>query len=398
MRFIDEAQIEVSAGHGGPGSVSFRRETMEPRGGPDGGDGGAGGDVIFVASVQLGTLQDFRYRRAYKAEAGQHGQGTNKAGRDGEDVRVRVPVGTLIRDVETGELLKEFMADGEEWVACKGGRGGKGNAHFVTSTHQAPRFAQPGEDGGRLSLKVELKLLADAAIIGFPNAGKSTLISRMSAARPKVADYPFTTLVPNLGVVSLPEYKSFVIADIPGLIEGAHSGLGLGHKFLRHIERTALFVHLLDGAQVLEEATNPMVEDSFEQAIQLCVNRYEAIRKELGLFNEALLSKPEIVVLNKLDVLSSDPELVERIRNRLRERIAQIRGQSTDEREPWVISAVSGAGVQSLILELGVRIERNRLRKHTGPEAFLAGQSGEPVESLTTVLLPDSSDLRRRAK
>jgi GTP-binding protein len=397
MRFIDEAQIEVVAGHGGPGSVSFRRETFEPRGGPDGGDGGAGGDVIFVASVQLGTLQDFRYRRAYKAEAGHHGQGTNKAGRDGEDVRIRVPVGTLIHDAETGELLKEFLADGEEWMACKGGRGGKGNSHFVSSTHQAPRFAQPGEDGEKRTLKVELKLLADAAIIGFPNAGKSTLISRISAARPKVADYAFTTLVPNLGVVSLPDYKSFVVADIPGLIEGAHRGLGLGHKFLRHIERTSLFVHLLDGAQVLEEATNPLVEDSFGVAIQNCVDRYEAIRKELGLFNEALLNKPEVVVLNKLDVLNSDPELVDRIRKALRERIANIRGQSPEGQEPWVISAVTGAGVQSLILELGVRIERNRLnRKHTGPEAFLAGQSGQPVEPLTSsVQLPDDLGLRR---
>jgi GTP-binding protein len=400
MRFIDEAQIEIAAGHGGPGSVSFRRETFEPRGGPDGGDGGEGGHVIFISSVQLGTLQDFRYKRSYKAPAGNHGSGANKAGRDGEDIRIRVPVGTIIRDAETGEVLKEFLDDGEEWLACKGGRGGKGNAHFVTSTHQAPRFAQPGEDGERKTLKLELKLLADAAIIGFPNAGKSTLISRMSAARPKIADYAFTTLVPNLGVVSLPEYKSFVIADIPGLIEGAHRGMGLGHKFLRHIERTALFVHLLDGAQVLEEATNPYVEDSFGQAIENCVKRYETIRQELGLFNEGLLSKPEIVVLNKLDVLNSDPELVDRIRKALHERISQLRPTPIEGQEPWVISAVSGQGVQELILELGVRIERDRVLRHqkkkSGPQAFLAGETGEPVSSMPrSALLPDDLSLRR---
>jgi GTP-binding protein len=360
MRFIDEAKIKVSGGHGGPGCVSFRRETFIPRGGPDGGDGGEGGSVIFIASSQLGSLQDFRYKRSYQAEAGHHGSGTNKAGKDGQDVVLKVPVGTVIKDAETGEVLIDFSFDGEEWVACKGGRGGKGNAHFTTSTHQAPRFAQPGEDGESRELHLELKLLADAGIIGFPNAGKSTLISRISAARPKIADYAFTTLTPNLGVVSLPDFSTFVVADIPGLVEGAHRGLGLGHKFLKHIERTAVFVHLLDGTQLLEDATRPDVDDSFQEAIDKMIHRYQAIRNELGLFNEALLHKPEIVVLNKVDLLQADQALVERARTALRQRINSIRGTSPIQNEPFVVSAVSGAGVQELIFAINHEIKRYR--------------------------------------
>ena len=266
MRFIDEATIKIAGGHGGPGCISFRRETFEPRGGPNGGDGGAGGDVIFVADIELGTLQDFRFKRIYQAPAGMHGSGSNKAGKDGENVLIRVPVGTIFKDAESGELLADMLKDGQEWVACTGGRGGKGNAHFVTSTFQAPRFAQPGEEGTSREVRMELRLLADVGIIGFPNAGKSTLISRISAARPKIADYAFTTLTPNLGVVSMAQiagqgmasmdaHQTFVVADVPGLIEGAHRGMGLGHKFLKHIERTFLFVHLLDGSQFLEDAT-----------------------------------------------------------------------------------------------------------------------------------------------
>jgi GTP-binding protein len=360
MRFIDEAKIKVSGGHGGPGSVSFRRETFIPRGGPDGGDGGEGGSVIFVASSQLGSLQDFRYKRSYQAENGHHGSGTNKAGRDGEDVLLKVPVGTIIKDTKTGEVLIDFANDGQEWIACKGGRGGKGNAHFTTSTHQAPRFAQPGEEGEAREITLELKLLADVGIIGFPNAGKSTLISRISAARPKIADYAFTTLTPNLGVVSLPDYSTFVVADIPGLVEGAHRGLGLGHKFLKHIERTAVFVHLLDGTQLLEDATRPDVEDSFKEAIEKLIHRYQAIRNELGLFNEKLLHKPEIVVLNKVDLLQADAELVERARTELRQRIASIRGTHPIANEPFVVSAVSGTGVQELVYAISGELKNYR--------------------------------------
>jgi len=367
MRFIDEAIIKVAGGHGGPGCVSFRRETFAPRGGPDGGDGGDGGDVIFIASAQLGTLQDFRYKRLYSAPNGMHGSGTNKAGRDGENVELKVPVGTVIRDAETGETLVDFTEEGQQWLACEGGRGGKGNAHFVTSTFQAPKFAQPGEDGTSREVKLELKLLADAAIIGFPNAGKSTLISRISAARPKIADYAFTTLTPNLGVVGLSEYRSFVVADIPGLIEGAHQGLGLGHRFLKHIERTRLFVHLLDGTQFLEDATRPDVEgteNALSGAIDELIRRYTVIRQELGLFNEALLHKPEIVVLNKVDLLESEPDLVKRAKKALRDRIAGVRQQlmlpPPPPEEPFIISAVSGRDLDPLKFAIFREIKEQR--------------------------------------
>ncbi len=351
MRFIDEATIRISGGHGGPGCVSFRRETFAPRGGPDGGDGGDGGDVILTASKQLGTLQDFRFKRIYQAPNGMHGSGANKAGRDGEDVSIHVPVGTVIRDAQTLEILADFIEDGQVWMACEGGRGGKGNTHFTTSTHQAPKFAQPGEEGTNLEIKLELKLLADVGIIGFPNAGKSTLISRVSAARPKIADYPFTTLTPNLGVVSLPDHQTFVVADIPGLVEGAHRGIGLGHRFLKHIERTRLFVHLLDGTQLLEDATAPQ-EERLSRALDHLVERYQTLRNELRLFNEKLLHTPEMVVLNKIDLLESDPDLVAQAKKALRERIASIRGSHPLPHEPWIVSAVSGAGLDELVFAI----------------------------------------------
>jgi GTP-binding protein len=381
MRFIDEATIRIAGGHGGPGCVSFRRETFVPRGGPDGGDGGEGGDVIFVANEQLSSLQDFRYKRVYQAENGKHGSGTNKAGRDGEDIQLKIPVGTLIKDAQTGEVLVDFVHDGQTWIACKGGRGGKGNAHFVSSTFQAPKFAQPGEDGTSLEIKLELKLLADVAIIGFPNAGKSTFISRISAARPKIADYAFTTLTPNLGVVEMDEHQGFVVADIPGLIEGAHRGLGLGHRFLKHIERTRVFLHLLDGSQFLEDATQPDLEgdESFKEAVEKLVNRYSVIRNELGLFNESLLHKPEIVCLNKLDVLASDLGLVERARVALRQRISSIRGFHPINGEPFVISAVAGTGVKELLGAI-----QGQLREHP------IGDGSEKAISL-----PDGEDIRK---
>jgi GTP-binding protein len=387
MRFIDEAKISVSAGSGGPGSVSFRREKFIPRGGPDGGDGGAGGDVTFVATSQLSTLQDFRFKREYKAENGMHGSGSNKAGRDGKSIEIRIPVGTIIRDSETHEVVHDFTKEGETWLACEGGRGGKGNAHFVSSTFQAPKFAQDGEAGSFRELILELKLLADAAIIGFPNAGKSTLISRMSAARPKIADYPFTTLTPNLGVVDLNEYgRSFVIADIPGLIEGAHAGLGLGTKFLKHIERTAIFVHLLDGTQLLEDATKP-TEDSFQEAIRAIAKRYEAIRNELGLFNEELLEKPEIVVLNKFDLLESDPELVEKARKELRKAIKKLRKNAPPrDVEPMIISAVSGRGVQEVISAVYIEVEKDRERR----KQLAGGADATPIK----LRMPDDESIQ----
>lgn len=382
MRFIDEATIKIAGGHGGPGCISFRREKFIPRGGPDGGDGGKGGSIIFEADAQLGTLQDFRFRREYKAPDGRHGSGVNKEGLGGDDITIRVPIGTVIRDADTGEIIKDFVENGEEWIACKGGRGGKGNAHFVSATYQAPKFAQDGEDGTSRHLKLELKLLADAAIIGFPNAGKSTLIARISAARPKIADYAFTTLTPNLGVVSLPEYQSFVIADIPGLIEGAHSGLGLGHKFLKHIERTRVFVHLLDGTKFLEDATADG-EESFEHAIEELVRRYSVIRNELGLFNEALLSKPEIVVINKLDVLESNKELIERAREALRARIASIRGTHPEANEPYVVSAATGQAVEPLLFTVYAHIKAARLAE------------ANPTEAGGRSMLPDDVRIRR---
>ncbi|HOM72630.1 MAG TPA: GTPase ObgE, partial [Armatimonadota bacterium] len=246
MQFVDQVEIHVKAGDGGNGIVAFRREKYIPRGGPAGGDGGRGGDVIIQADEALNTLVDLRYKRNYKAERGGDGGSNNKTGRDGNSLVIRVPVGTIIRDKETGKVIADLVEHEQSAVVAEGGRGGHGNAHFATSTLQTPRFAENGDPGEELDLVLELKLLADVGLVGFPNVGKSTLISRMSAAKPKIADYPFTTLAPNLGVVRVNEFKSFVMADMPGLIEGAHLGAGLGHQFLRHIERTRLLVHILD--------------------------------------------------------------------------------------------------------------------------------------------------------
>jgi GTPase len=356
MRFIDEALIDIEAGNGGPGSVSFRREKYIARGGPDGGDGGRGGNVLFVTTDRLNTLQEFRYKRHFKAESGHHGSGANKTGRSGDDLIIYLPVGTSIKDDETGELLADLTEKDQEWVAAKGGRGGKGNAHFATSTHQAPRYAQPGEEGTGLRIKLELKLLADIGIIGFPNAGKSTLISKLSAARPKIADYAFTTLTPNLGVVSTQDHNTFVVADIPGLIEGAHRGAGLGHQFLKHVERTDLFLHLLDGARFLDSVTRPEFseegieneeETAIEDAVSSLTESYQAVRKELELFNPQLLKKRELVVLNKKDLFASQPQMLEVATKKIRAVIQETRGDVADNEPVWISSA-TGESIESI--------------------------------------------------
>ena len=287
MKFVDEAKIYIRAGHGGRGCVSFRREKFVPKGGPDGGNGGKGGDVIFRTAESHHTLLDLKYQQHQFAKNGGHGSGNNRTGRSAEDLEVVVPVGTIIKNFETGEVMADLSESGQTFIAAHGGIGGKGNAHFTSSTHQTPRFAQDGMEGEEFTLKLELKLLADIGIVGFPNAGKSTFISRVSAARPKIADYPFTTLTPHLGVVKHLDSKSFVLADIPGLISGAHDGSGMGIQFLKHVERTSLLLHIIDIS--IEPNTNAW-------------SNFTTINKELGHYNPQLLEKPQIVALNKIDL------------------------------------------------------------------------------------------------
>lgn len=319
--FIDEVRILIKAGDGGNGCLAFRREKYVPRGGPSGGDGGRGGDVYLVANEHHNTLLHLRFNPEHKAERGRHGEGSNRTGRNGHDVEVAVPVGTVVFDSESGEQLFDFTEPGQRFLAARGGRGGRGNARFASSTHQAPTEHEDGRPGDEQTLRLELKLLADVGLVGFPNAGKSTLISRISAARPKIADYPFTTLEPNLGVVSCGEYRSFVVADIPGLIEGAHLGAGLGIQFLRHIERTKLLAHLVD---VSEASGRDPVRD------------FEVILEELASFSETLVKKPMIVVASKMDV-AQDPERVATLAARAAEmgmpffRISAVRGDGLDE-------------------------------------------------------------------
>src|SRR5205823_11825906 len=291
--FIDEVKILVKAGDGGNGCLAFRREKYVPRGGPSGGDGGRGGDVVMIASEHHNTLLHFRFNPEHKAQRGRHGEGSNRKGHDGTSVEIATPVGTIVYDAETGEQLHDFTAPGDRFIVAKGGRGGRGNARFATSTHQAPTEHEEGKPGEERRLRLELKLLADVGLVGFPNAGKSTLISRLSAARPKIADYPFTTLEPQLGVVQLEDFRSFVIADIPGLIEGAHLGHGLGIQFLRHIERTRLLAHLVD---VSESGRDP-------------VHDFEVILAELASFSDDLAKKPMIVVATKMDA-AQDPKRI----------------------------------------------------------------------------------------
>jgi GTP-binding protein len=287
--FIDRVVVNVKAGDGGSGIISFRREKFVPLGGPDGGDGGRGGDVVVVGDANLSTLLDYTYRDSWSAPAGEHGSGSNKTGRSGSDVVLPVPIGTVIRDLESSELVGEVLEDGDRIVVARGGRGGKGNAHFVSSTHQAPREYQPGEDGEARTLELELKLIADVGLVGQPNAGKSTLLSVISAARPKIADYPFTTLSPNLGVVQLSDSRTFVVADIPGIIEGAHEGRGLGLQFLRHIERTRMLAFLV-----------PV--DSMDWQ-----SEYDQLRREVEAYSLELAQKPHCVVFTKMDLLGTEP-------------------------------------------------------------------------------------------
>ena len=343
MKFIDEVKIRVIAGDGGRGCISFRREKFVPRGGPNGGNGGKGGNVIALADPQLTTLLDLRYQKQYKADRGEHGLGKDQHGKTGEDRVIKVPVGTIIRDAGTGELIGDLKEANQHVVVAAGGRGGKGNAHFVSSTHRSPRFAQPGEPGEDKELEIELRLLADVGIIGLPNAGKSTLIAAISAVRPKIADYPFTTLVPNLGVVGYGEGKSFVVADIPGLIEGAHAGHGLGHKFLRHVTRTSLLIHLLDASNIDEK--NPLAE-------------WKIVNQELELFDPELAKKPQIVVANKIDLPAG------------KNHAKLVAKKLPNEHEPLLsISAATRDGVRTLVQYIGMKLEEMKQQGETGGDA-----------------------------
>jgi GTP-binding protein len=324
MHFIDEATITVRSGDGGRGCVSFRREKFVPRGGPDGGNGGNGGSVVLRVSPNLFTLLDFRYRRIFKAKRGQHGMGKNMAGRNAPDLVIPVPPGTMVYDGETGDMLADLTREGEMFKAAAGGRGGRGNASFATSTNQAPDTAQPGIPGEQRTLLLALKLIAQIGLVGLPNAGKSTLLSRISRARPKIADYPFTTLSPVLGVVSCNE-EEFVVADLPGLIEGAHRGAGLGHRFLKHAERTEGLVHVLDAGQTAEEIADA----------------YRIVRQEMEKFLPELIARPTLLAFNKMDIPGAR-EAAESARAEL----------NFPERDAYYISAVTGQGIQELLYGL----------------------------------------------
>jgi len=343
--FIDEARIRAKAGNGGNGCMAFRREKFVPRGGPSGGDGGRGGDVIMESSERHNTLIHFRFNPEYKAERGRHGEGSNKTGREGESIVLKVPVGTIVYDETTGELVHDFSHPDERIVIARAGRGGRGNARFATSTHQAPREHEEGFPGEERALRLELKLLADVGLVGYPNAGKSTLISRISAARPKIADYPFTTLEPNLGVVVAgepPDEISFVVADIPGLIEGASAGAGLGTQFLRHIERTRFLAHLVD---VSDASARPDP-----------VKDYEIITRELASFGAGLDSKPTIVVASKMDTVNKD-------------KLAKLKRYCKRKKlELFPISAVTGEGIAELKWAMAERLEKVRREEETPVE------------------------------
>ena len=328
--FIDEARILVKAGDGGNGCLAFRREKYVPHGGPSGGDGGRGGDLTLVSTEHRNTLLQFRFNPEHKAERGRHGEGSNRTGAEGRSLDVQVPVGTVVYDESTGERLYDFTQPGERFTVARGGKGGKGNARFATSTHQAPTEHEPGRPGDEKRLRLELKLLADVGLVGFPNAGKSTLISRISAARPKIADYPFTTLEPNLGVVQFDDFRSFVVADIPGLIEGAHLGHGLGIQFLRHIERTRLLAHLVD---VSDSSGRDPVDD------------FETVMQELASFSDDLVRKPMIIVATKMDAVQDA------------DRVARLRTLAAERGLPYFeISSVTGQGIEALKFAMAERV------------------------------------------
>ena len=327
MQFIDEAEIHVKAGDGGAGAVAFRREKFVPRGGPSGGDGGNGGDVVLETDARLTTLLDFRFKREYRAKNGEPGRGRDQNGHAAKEMLLKVPPGTLVKDAATGEVLADLRDDGIRYVIAKGGRGGLGNMNFATPTLQAPRFAQPGTEGEEKRVRLELRLLADVGLVGFPNAGKSTLVARLSRARPKIADYPFTTLAPHLGVVQYKDRRSFVLSDLPGLIEGAHQGKGLGHRFLKHMQRCRAMIHLVDASQDRDLVTD-----------------FEAIRKELVLFDPALGRKEQVVAANKVDVPEAR-ERAEALRKKLARkkiRVHLISG-ATGEGTEQMLDAVVGA-------------------------------------------------------
>ena len=328
--FIDQATITVKAGKGGDGIVSFRREKYIPKGGPDGGNGGKGGSVVLRADRQLTTLMDFRYNRSYTAGNGAHGMGSNKTGRSADDLVIRVPAGTLVKDADSGETYADLVEQHDEFIIAKGGRGGKGNSEFATSTDRAPRRATKGEIGEEKTIQLELKLLADVGLVGFPNAGKSTLISRISVAKPKIADYPFTTLIPNLGIVHYSEYKSFVVADMPGLLEGAHKGKGLGIQFLRHIERTRVIVFLIECTDADPAA------------------QYSILSNELGSFKKEILKKPRIVALTKLDLADK----------KLRTSLKKLKfGRGIPV---ILISSVTGEGLKDLVDTIWKKLSSHR--------------------------------------
>ncbi len=330
--FLDRVRIRIKAGNGGDGVTAFRREKFIPRGGPSGGDGGVGGSVWMESTEGLNTLLHLRYNPEHKAERGRHGEGSNRSGKDGEDATVKVPVGTQVFDPETNELLFDFTEAGQRYRAAKGGKGGWGNSHFATPTRRAPKFHYTGRPGGERELQLELKLIADVGLVGFPNAGKSTLISVISAAKPKIADYPFTTLEPNLGVVDMGDFRTFVVADIPGLIEGAADGAGLGHRFLRHVERTKLILHLVDVSSL--SGRDP-------------VSDYEIINRELSKYDENLGSRPQIVVATKIDALD-EPERLEALRKRAKK----------DKKPFFPISAVTNNGIKELVAFVSKGITR----------------------------------------